>query len=253
MSELYLAKLDLHAALQLAALEDARHLAGDRAQEVDVPGIESALLDRLHVEHPDQSWARFDRHRQHRSEAVLVEARHPLPVRLLADVGDDRRPAGLGHPACDAFADPHRRLAHHLLVEAVGRGEEQLAPAWGDQVQRTHVGAHGRRRLADDELEQLIRFLRRCRRLGEPDQEAQLALSQAAFRFEPFAAATRHDTHTAQLTVAHAIKARVKVTTKGALVSVTDTGVGPPNPYEYFGHQVGSSWFVEVGVSFGRI
>src|SRR5438093_6122082 len=77
-----LRKLNLGSPLQLAALEDARHLSGDGAEKVDVTRVELAALRALDVEHPDQARTRLDRHRRHGVESVLVQSRHPLPVRL---------------------------------------------------------------------------------------------------------------------------------------------------------------------------
>ena len=96
-----LRQLDLGPPLQLAALEDARHLGRDSAEKVDVTGVELAALRALDVEHPDQARTRLDRHRRHGVESVLVQSRHPLPVRLPADLGHHRRPARVGHPAGD--------------------------------------------------------------------------------------------------------------------------------------------------------
>ncbi len=86
-----LRQLDLGPALQLAALQDAGDLGRDRAEEVDVGGAELASLRALHVEDPHEAWSRLDRHRGHGVKAILVEAGNPLPVRLLAHVGDHRR------------------------------------------------------------------------------------------------------------------------------------------------------------------
>ena len=159
MGQLDLRELDFGAPLQLAPLEDSRHLRGDGAEEIDVPRVELAPLGALDVEDSDQARTGLDGHRGHGVEAVLVQPWDPLPVRLLADVGHDGRPARLRDPAGDALPHLHRHLADHVLVEAVGRGEQQLAAVRQHQIERTDVGADGRSRLADDQLEQLIRAL----------------------------------------------------------------------------------------------
>ena len=174
-----LGQLELEPALELAPLEEAGHLPRDRAQEIDVGRGEIALLDALHVEHADQPRAGLDRNREHGVEALLVEARDPLPVRLPAHLGDDHLAPGLGHPARDALADAHRDLADHLLVEPVGRRQQQVATVRLEQVEGADVGAHRRRGLPDDQLHQLARLLRGRRGLGQPLQEFELAHGQA--------------------------------------------------------------------------
>ena len=183
--QLDLRQLSLHPPLQLRALEDACDLAGDRPQEIDVAGNELTALGGLGVEHADKPGARLDRHRQHRVEAILVKAWHPFPMGLLADVRDDGRLARLGHPACDAFADAHLHLSHHVFVEAVGRGQQQLATRWQQQIERADISAHGRGGLADDQGQQLVRFLGRGSRLRQPDQEAELPGCQVAVGSPP--------------------------------------------------------------------
>ena len=175
--ELDLRELHLGPPLQLAALEDAGHLTGDRAQEVDVARVELPPLGALHVQHADQPRPRLDGHGGHRVEPVLVETRHPLPVRLLAHVGHHRRAPRVGHPSRNPLADPHRHLADHVLVQAVGRGKQQLAA--GQEIERAHVDPDGRGRLADDQLEELVRPLggRGC--LGQTNQEVELACGKA--------------------------------------------------------------------------
>ena len=121
-----LRQLRLQPPLQLAALEDAGDLARDGAEEIDVAGIELAQLGCLRVQHADQARARLDRHRKHRVEPVLVQARHPLPVRVAAHISNDSGRARLGDKAGDALPHLHLHLADHVFVQAVGGGQPKL-------------------------------------------------------------------------------------------------------------------------------
>src|SRR5207302_10041918 len=114
------------------------------------------------------------RHREHRLEPFLVDARDPFEAGVSTDVGDRQVRAVLRDPAGDALANPQVRLADHLRVEPVGRGQLKLPSGRVQQVERADVDRHRRGRLADDQLDQLARLLGGRRLLGEPLQEVEL-------------------------------------------------------------------------------
>ena len=150
-------------------------------------------------------------------KSILIEAGHPFPVRLLGDVRNHSRLARIGDPAGDALPHPHLHHADHVLVQAVGGREQQLAARWGHKVEGADVRADGGGRLPDDQLQKLVRALGGGCGLGQADEEVELPGGEARVR-QP----ARH-LHVRQATSRLHARSRVNSTMDNALHSVTDT------------------------------
>src|SRR5438552_2219237 len=131
-----LAQLPVRFALEAAFLDDSRDLIRDRLQEIDLLAAEVALLDRLHVHHPDDLVAGEYGHGEHRGEALLVDLRHPLPARLTTYIAGGQGNTRVRNPADDPLSYPQRRAPDAPAVQPVRGDEAQQAVGPLEEIQR---------------------------------------------------------------------------------------------------------------------
>ena len=131
-----LAQLPVRFALEAAFLDDSRDLIRDRLQEIDLLAAEVALLDRLHVHHPDDLVAGEYGHGEHRGEALLVDLRHPLPARLTTYIAGGQGNTRVRDPADDPLSYPQRRAPDAPAVQPVRGDEAQQSVGPLEEIQR---------------------------------------------------------------------------------------------------------------------
>ena len=76
------------------------------------------------------------RYREHRREALLVDAPYPLEARIGAHVARRRGDARVRDPAGDPYADAERGFADERAIQSVRRDEPEHAVAALQQIQR---------------------------------------------------------------------------------------------------------------------
>ena len=166
------AGLDL--GLEAALLDDPGEERADRPQEFDVAGTEAAWLDGLHVEHADDVVVPDQRHRQHRGQALDVEAADPREARVEGHVVDRDRLAAGRDPPGDPLAEREADLADLAPVEAVRGGQGQPGPLAVGEVERADLDVHRRGRAVDDRAHQLVPVARQRGQPGDLVEEREL-------------------------------------------------------------------------------
>ncbi len=157
----------------LGVRDHAGELRRERDQERLLGLVEAPRLGLLHDQHAEHAPMVDDRDPEERVERLLADLGQIAVVGMARRRLEIDRLRAQAHQAHEALGAPERETPHHLLVQPLGRREDEALARGVGEVDRADLGAHRRAHAPHDDPQRARQVRRRVDVLDDAAQRVE--------------------------------------------------------------------------------